>query len=118
MYMRQLFTLLVWFGLVLSVLMLTGRAVIAAPLTPPAAAVTANAASSLLPQRVVAADVYDTHSCALTADGKVWCWGDNSYGQLGDGTRQNTSVPVQATLLNASAVKIAVGHTYVCAVTV
>lgn len=118
MSMRQLFTLLVWFGLVLSVLMLTGRTVIAAPLTPPAAAVTANAASSLLPQRVVAVDVYDRHSCALTADGKVWCWGDNFYGQLGDGTHQNTSVPVQATLLNASAVKIAVGYGYTCAVTV
>jgi alpha-tubulin suppressor-like RCC1 family protein len=26
------------------------------------------------------------HSLLLRADGTVWAWGDNSYGQLGDGT--------------------------------
>jgi alpha-tubulin suppressor-like RCC1 family protein len=35
------------------------------------------------------------HSLALSADGAVWTWGDNSSGQLGDGTRQNRSRPVR-----------------------
>ena len=34
------------------------------------------------------------HSVALTADGRVWSWGYNNSGQLGDGTNTNRSLPV------------------------
>ena len=34
-----------------------------------------------------------THACALS-DAKVYCWGDNSYGQLGNRSNTNSTVPV------------------------
>jgi alpha-tubulin suppressor-like RCC1 family protein len=35
------------------------------------------------------------HSLALRSDGTVWAWGNNFYGQLGDGTYTASSTPVQ-----------------------
>jgi alpha-tubulin suppressor-like RCC1 family protein len=32
--------------------------------------------------------------CAVLSTGHVDCWGDNFYGQLGDGTTTNSDVPV------------------------
>ena len=33
------------------------------------------------------------HTCALKAEGKVWCWGNGSKGQLGHGTMSDLSRP-------------------------
>ncbi|NLX91354.1 MAG: hypothetical protein GXZ07_07170 [Firmicutes bacterium] len=35
------------------------------------------------------------HSVVLRADGTVWAWGNNSFGQLGNGTIQNSAKPVR-----------------------
>jgi alpha-tubulin suppressor-like RCC1 family protein len=33
------------------------------------------------------------HNCALRRDGTIVCWGQNSFGQLGDGTDTNRPAP-------------------------
>jgi len=39
--------------------------------------------------------VGDRHSCAVRLDGTVWCWGDNSLGQLASPAPEPSLVPVQ-----------------------
>jgi len=43
---------------------------------------------------VTAITVGDEHTVALTSDGRVYAWGRNTYGQLGDGTFTNRTTPV------------------------
>ncbi|MHA7199128.1 putative Ig domain-containing protein, partial [Arthrobacter alkaliphilus] len=40
---------------------------------------------------------------AVLQDGSVWAWGDNSYGELGNGTTTNSSTPIQVSGLTAAA---------------
>jgi alpha-tubulin suppressor-like RCC1 family protein len=54
------------------------------------------------------------HSCARLADNTVRCWGNNSYGQLGNGTTKSSSTPVAVPGL-ADVVQIAPGWRHTCA---
>jgi alpha-tubulin suppressor-like RCC1 family protein len=44
---------------------------------------------------IVAIGGGSSHTVALKNDGTVWTWGDNNYGELGDGTTTNRSAPVR-----------------------
>jgi alpha-tubulin suppressor-like RCC1 family protein len=44
---------------------------------------------------VVAISAGSSHSLAVKSDGTVWAWGSNYYGELGDGTINDSSTPVQ-----------------------
>lgn len=53
-----------------------------------------------LPAPAVAMTTGYTHTIALLQDGTLWCWGSNADGQFGDGTTNNSSVPVRCNSLD------------------
>ncbi|MCW2966485.1 MAG: regulator of chromosome condensation, partial [Solirubrobacteraceae bacterium] len=59
----------------------------------------------------------DSHACALTKTGAVWCWGSNAAGELGDGTTKQRLVPVAVPALQSGVVSVSAGEDHSCAVT-
>ena len=61
------------------------------------------------PYNTIAAGVF--HSLVIV-DGKLWAWGFNTHGELGDGTTENRSRPVQVgTDTDWASVVVGMGHT-------
>lgn len=59
-------------------------------------------------------DLVGDSVCALDAEGRVSCWGDNGWGQLGDGTRESRDTP-RVVDLPAPALDVEAGGGSVCA---
>lgn len=55
-----------------------------------------------------------TSACAVLRDGTVQCWGDNGYGQLGDGSSNRRLVPGPVPGLT-DVVQVEVGDVHACA---
>jgi alpha-tubulin suppressor-like RCC1 family protein len=66
---------------------------------------------------VVAVAAGHGHTCAITSSGALKCWGSNFYGELGDGTTTQRSVPADVSGMTSNAAAVAAGMSYTCAIT-
>jgi len=89
----------------------------ASPTAPPSIEPTPVPSPTIAPVRsVVAIAVGDTHACALADDGRIFCWGTNDQGQLGDGTNDYRDYPTLPVVGIDDARAIAAGIRFSCAV--
>jgi alpha-tubulin suppressor-like RCC1 family protein len=72
-------------------------------------------AQALTDGTIVDVALGDRHTCVITDKGRVLCWGENDSGQLGDGTRENSSTPVEVRDLPDASVALAAGGDHTCA---
>jgi alpha-tubulin suppressor-like RCC1 family protein len=68
----------------------------------------------LVGERVVKVAAGGFHTLALSEAGNVFAWGYNAHGQVGDGTRSSTSLPVCVLAGSAGSccIAIAAGHAH------
>lgn len=68
----------------------------------------------LAEKNIVSIDSGYSHTIALDSEGKVYSWGDNGWGQLGNGSFLNEDFPIQVegVLTEENIVSISAGHNY------
>jgi alpha-tubulin suppressor-like RCC1 family protein len=55
------------------------------------------------------------HTCAVKTDGRLYCWGSNSHGELGNNSTQDSSVPIQEYTAAADWAQVSTGNDHTCA---
>ncbi|MFO1134963.1 MAG: hypothetical protein U1E30_07250 [Rhodoblastus sp.] len=81
--------------------------------------VAVSTSGALAGKKVVQIAAGGSYTCALTSEGRVYCWGYNGYGNLGDGTTTQNSAPVAVSISGVLSGKmvtqISVGMSHACA---
>ena len=67
--------------------------------------------------KVIAITTGHLHACALTETHHVQCWGNNVYGQMGDGTTVSKPAPANVEGMTEDVIAMDAGEYHTCAVT-
>ena len=58
-----------------------------------------------------------SHTCLIATDDTIKCWGNNMFGQLGEGTNKDSNVPVEVMGLSNNIQSLSCGCVHTCAIT-
>ena len=82
--------------------------------------VAVNTAGVLSGKTIKSISIGYAYSCAVASDNNAYCWGHNAYGQLGNNSMTNSSVPVAVVatgVLSGKTIKsLSSGEWYTCAI--
>jgi alpha-tubulin suppressor-like RCC1 family protein len=56
------------------------------------------------------------HACAVKTNDTLFCWGSNEYGQLGNNSTTNSSIPVQESTAASDWTNVSAGVRHTCAI--
>jgi alpha-tubulin suppressor-like RCC1 family protein len=107
---------LIWsrVSLLLTAVTLTGCQDTTGPSSPEANPSLAEGSAEALTFRQLSAGQW--HTCGVTTDNRAYCWGDNSTGQLGNGTLEDRARPMPVAG-GLRFILVSAGATYSCGVT-
>ena len=69
-----------------------------------------------LSQNVKSVSAGNNSTCALTLNGKIYCWGNGLNGKLGNGSTTSSLIPLQVTGMSSGATDVSTSDDHVCAI--
>lgn len=72
--------------------------------------------TGLIAGSAIAISAGGSGGCALMRSGELRCWGDNTRGEVGDGTKDPRNTPTPVTELGTNVIDVSFGGAHVCAV--
>lgn len=63
---------------------------------------------------VISVTAGNEHSCSLSLEGEVYCWGDNHFGQLGHGIQAHQFLPPRLVPLRGRVLAVSAGRRHTC----
>lgn len=86
------------------------------PLSPTQAKIESSRFESAMALRGKVVKTSGSTTCATTSQGALWCWGSNSFGQLGNGSTTLSYTPVLASQMPALVDDFAVSVAHTCVI--